>query len=81
MKMLHRAVHVKRQAHREATRGLFWDRPRYFELWSDDKDDICFGPSPQTFKNNINVQQEAYTTYLRWNSVPSLGPCGPKPRP
>ncbi|GBL75999.1 hypothetical protein AVEN_234314-1 [Araneus ventricosus] len=27
----------------EATRGLFWDRPRNFEPQSDDEDDTCAG--------------------------------------
>ncbi|GBN61348.1 hypothetical protein AVEN_125609-2-1, partial [Araneus ventricosus] len=54
--------------HFEATRGLFWDRPRRFEPWSDDEDDTS-ASSP--FLQASSPHQQDYvwppTYYLTCN--------------
>ncbi|GBL82895.1 hypothetical protein AVEN_106409-1 [Araneus ventricosus] len=51
-------------SHFEATRGLFWDGPRNFELWSDDEDDTRADTSPPNCRTK---PAGALLTQVRFN--------------
>ncbi|GBO13396.1 hypothetical protein AVEN_129743-1 [Araneus ventricosus] len=54
----------------EATRGLFWEGPRNFELRSDDKDELL------AHESDLACARPTYTEDLCWNRISSLGPSG-----
>ncbi|GBN74974.1 hypothetical protein AVEN_203360-1, partial [Araneus ventricosus] len=70
----------------EERRGLFWERPRNFEPWSDNEDGIL---DDSTYSNSratpaaehltpmeLMCIRPAYTTILRWNRAWHLKPFG-----